>query len=75
MFPNLANAQVLKEVKRQIKKNDVSSIQLKLRTQVEVDAETTLEKIPINDEHIHVQMCKFKSFKRLLSKPRYNKQC
>jgi hypothetical protein len=52
--PNLANAQLLKELKWQIKNNDVSSIQLKLRTQVEVDAKTTLEEVLINGEHIHV---------------------
>jgi hypothetical protein len=50
----LANAQLLKELKWQIKNNDVSSIQLKLKTQVEVDAKTTLEEVLINGEHIHV---------------------
>jgi len=60
---------------RQIKNNDASSIQLKLRTNVEVDAETALEKIPINGEHIHVQLCRFKCLKWLLPKPCYNRQC
>jgi len=54
MFPNLANAQLLKELKWQIKNNDASYIQLKLKTQVEVDAQTALEKALINGEHIHV---------------------
>jgi hypothetical protein len=75
MFPNLVNAQLSKELKQQIENNDVFSIQLKLRTQVEVDAKIALEKVPINGEHIHVQVCRFKSLKGLLSKPHYNKQC
>jgi hypothetical protein len=75
MFPNLANAQLLKELKWQIKNNDVSSIQLKLKTQVEVDVEIALEKALINGEHIHVQVCTFKSFKELLPDSRYNRQC
>jgi hypothetical protein len=54
LFPNLVNAQLSKEPKRQIKNNDVYSIQLKLRTLVEVDTEIVLEKAPINGEHIHV---------------------
>ncbi len=62
-------------MKWHIKNNDVSSIQLKLRTQVEVDAKIALEKIPINGEHIHVQVCRSKSFKRLFPEPHYNKQC
>jgi hypothetical protein len=32
--------------------NDASSIQLKLRTQIEVNAETALEKVPINGEQM-----------------------
>jgi hypothetical protein len=36
MFHNLATAQLLKVLKRQIKNNDASSIQLKLQTQVDV---------------------------------------
>jgi ribosomal protein L24 len=52
VFPNLVNAQLPKELKQQIKNNDVSSIQLKLRTQIEVNAKTTLEKAPINGEHM-----------------------
>jgi hypothetical protein len=38
MFPNLVNAQLSKGLKQQIENSDVSSIQLKLRTQVEIDA-------------------------------------
>jgi len=52
VFPNLVNAQLLKELTQQIENNDVSSIQLKLRTQIEVHAKTTLEKAPINGEHM-----------------------
>ncbi len=63
MFPNLANVQLLKKLKWQIKNNDVSFIHLKLRIQVEVDAKKTLKKAPINGEHIHVQVCRFKSLK------------
>jgi len=48
---------------------------LKLKTEVEVDTETALEKILINGEHIHVQVCKFKSLKELLPKHCYNRQC
>jgi hypothetical protein len=69
MFPNWLMPKLLKELKWQIKNNDVSFIQLKLRIQVEVNVKTTLEKIPINGEHIHVQVCRFKSLKRLLLKP------
>jgi len=54
VFPNLVNAQLLKELKQQIENNDASSIQLKLRTQIEVNAKTVLEKASINGEHIHV---------------------
>jgi hypothetical protein len=54
MFPNLANAQLSKKLKRHIENNDASFIQLKLRTQVKIDAKITLEKAPINGEHIHV---------------------
>jgi hypothetical protein len=53
VFPNLANDQLSKELKQQIKNNH-AFIQLKLRTQVEVDVKITLEKAPINGEHIHV---------------------
>ncbi len=45
VLPNLANAHLLKELKCQIENNDASSIQLKLKTQVDVNVETTLEKI------------------------------
>jgi hypothetical protein len=75
MFPNWVNAQLLKELKWQIENIDASSIQLKLRIQVEVDAKMALEKAPINGEHIHVQVCRFKSLKGLLPKRCYNKQC
>jgi hypothetical protein len=68
MFPNVANAQLSKKLKWRIKNNDVSFIQLKLRIQVEVDAKKTLEKAPINGEHIHVQVCRFKSLEGLLPK-------
>ncbi len=54
MFPNLANAQLLKKLKQHIDNNDASFIQLKLKTQVEVDAKIALEKALINGEHIHV---------------------
>ncbi len=75
VFPNSANAQLLKELKWQIQNNDTSFIQLKLGTQVEVEAETTLEEALINGEHIHVQVCRFKSLKGLLLEPHYNRQC
>ncbi len=75
VFPNLANAQLLKKLKWQIEDNDVSSIQLKLRTQVEVDAETALEEALINGERIHVHVCRFKSLKGLLPELCYNRQC
>ncbi len=54
MFPDLVNAQLSKKLKQHTKNNNASFIQLKLRTQVEVDAKTTLEKAVINGEHIHV---------------------
>jgi hypothetical protein len=38
MFPNLVNGQLSKELKQHIENNDASSIQLKLRTQIEVNA-------------------------------------
>ncbi len=78
MFPNLDNAQLSKKLKQQIENNDVFSIQLKLKTQVEVNVKTTLEKAPINGEHIHVHVCRFKSPKGLLSKSHYkimSKRC
>ncbi len=53
MFPNLVNDQLSKELKWKIENND-ASIQLKLRTQVEIDTKIALEKAPINGEHIHV---------------------
>jgi hypothetical protein len=62
-------------LKWQIENNDASSIQLKLRTQVEEDAEIVLDKPPINGEHFHVRVCRFKSLKGLLWKLRYNRQC
>jgi hypothetical protein len=52
---------------------DASLIQLKLHTQINVHAETTLDKTVINHKHVHVQVCKFKTFKELLPKPRYSK--
>jgi hypothetical protein len=66
MLLNMANVQLSKELKLQIEKNDASFIELKTRTQVDVDAETTSEKAPVNAEHIHVQVCKFKFLKCLL---------
>ncbi len=75
MFPNLVNAQLSKELKQQIENNDASSIQLNLRTWVEIDAKIALEKSLINCEHIHVQVCMFKSLKGLLLKPQYSRQC
>ncbi len=75
MIPNLANAQLLKKLKQHINNNDVFSFQLKLRTQVEIDVKTALKKTLINGEHIHVQVCRFKSFKWLLPEPCYNRQC
>jgi hypothetical protein len=56
VLPNLANAQLLKELKRQIEKNDASFIQLTTRTQADVHVEMTLEKAPINAEQVHVQV-------------------
>jgi hypothetical protein len=44
MLPNLANAHLSKELKCQVENSGASSIQLKLKTQVDVNAETTLEK-------------------------------
>ncbi len=44
ILPNLGNAHLSKELKCQIENNDASSIQLKLKTQVDVNAKTTLEK-------------------------------
>jgi hypothetical protein len=38
MMPNLVNAQLSKELKQQIEENDASFIELKMRTQVDVDA-------------------------------------
>jgi len=46
---------------------------LKLHTQVNVDVKTTLENVLINGEHVHVQVCNFKTLKELLPRPRYNK--
>jgi hypothetical protein len=46
---------------------------LKLQTRIHVDAKTTLEKIPINGEHVHVQVCNFKTLKKLLPRPHYNR--
>jgi hypothetical protein len=46
---------------------------LKLKTQVDVDAKTTLEKALINGKHVCVQVCNFKTFKELLPRPCYNK--
>jgi hypothetical protein len=66
MLPNMANVQLSKELKWQIEKNDASSIELKMRTQVDVDVETTSKKTPINAKHICVQVCKFKFLKGLL---------
>jgi hypothetical protein len=73
-MPNLVNAQLLMELKQQIEKNDASSIELKMRTQVDVDAKTTLEKASVNVEHIHVQVCRFKFVKGLLPKPHSNRE-
>ncbi len=75
VFLNLANAQLSKQVKWKIENNDASSIQFKLKIEVEVDTKTALEKVPINGEHIHVQVCRFKFFKWLVPKPCYNRQC
>jgi hypothetical protein len=63
VLPNLVNVQLSKELKWHIKKNDASFIQLKMRTQVDVDAETALEKTLVNAKHIHVEVCKIKSLK------------
>jgi hypothetical protein len=46
---------------------------LKLQTQVHVDTKTTLEKIPINGDNVHVQVCNFKTLKNLLPRPHYNR--
>ncbi len=73
VLPNLTIAQLSKVLKRQIENNDASLIQLKLRTQIDVDAKTTLEKTPINGEHVHVQVCNFKTLKELLPRPCYSK--
>ncbi len=74
MLPNLVNVQLLKELKRQIEKNDASSIQLKMRTQTDIDASMALDRAPVNAEHVHVQMCKFKSLKGFLPKPHYTRE-
>jgi len=39
----------------------------------DVVVETTLEKTPINGEHVHVQVCNFKTLKKLLPKPHYSR--
>ncbi len=54
MLPNLTNAQLLKELKGQIEKNDASSIQLKTRTQTDVDAEMALKRVLVNAKHAYV---------------------
>jgi hypothetical protein len=63
MLPNLAITQLSKVLKWQIENNDAFSIQLKLRIQANVDAKITFENTLINDEHVHVQVCKFKTFR------------
>jgi hypothetical protein len=45
-----------------------------MRTQVDINAETTLERTPFNAKHIHVQVCKFKCLKGLLPKHHYNRE-
>jgi hypothetical protein len=62
---------IIKVLKWQIENNDIFSIQLKLWSQIDVDVEIALEKVPINGEHVHVQMCNFKTLKELLTRPRY----
>jgi hypothetical protein len=69
----LAFKQLWKVLKWQIQNNDVSSIQLKLWTQIDVDVEVTLEKVPINGNHVHIQVCNFKTLKKLSLKPFYNR--
>jgi hypothetical protein len=73
VLPTLTIAQLSKVLKRQIENNVTSSIQLKLLTQIDVDAKTTLEKTPINGKHVHVQVCNFKTLKKLLPRPYYSK--
>ncbi len=73
MLTNLVIAQLSEVLKWQIENNDAYSIQLKLWTQVDVDVETTLKKILINCNHVHVQVCKFKIFKELLPRPCYSR--
>jgi hypothetical protein len=63
-----------KELKQHIKKNYASSIELKIRTQADVNVKITLEKAPINVEHVYVQVCKFKFLKGLLPKPHYSRE-
>jgi len=63
-----------KELKQHIRKNDASSIELKTRTQADVNVKLTLEKALINVERVHVQVCKFKFLKGLLPKPHYSKE-
>jgi cystathionine beta-lyase family protein involved in aluminum resistance len=53
----------LKELKGQIEKNDASSIQLKTRTQIDVDTEMALKRFLVNAKHAYVQVCRFKSLK------------
>jgi hypothetical protein len=57
-----------------LKKNDASSIQLKMRTQADVDVEMALERNLVNAEHVHVQVCRFKSLKGLLPQPLYTRE-
>jgi hypothetical protein len=64
----------LKELKQQIEKNDASSIEVKTRTQIDVDAKIALERILVKAQHIHVQMCKFKSLKGSLPKLHYSRK-
>jgi hypothetical protein len=54
MLPNPVNAQLSKEIKQQIEKNDASSIELKMRTQADIDVKITLKKTLVNVKHIHI---------------------
>jgi hypothetical protein len=49
-------------------------LKLKTRTQADIDAKTTLKRTLVNVEHIHVQVCRFKSLKGLFPKLCYSRE-
>jgi len=77
IFPNLRNlrsAQMSKLMKCTMENNNGCVLAFKLRTQSKVDVEQNLDKgVPRIENHVDVQMCKFKSLKGLFLKLVYNK--